>query len=97
MAKKHPDAYYPWKAKLKKLYGITIEQYEALFDLQNGRCFICRKPQLVRHLAVDHNHETGRIRGLLCTWCNSGLGNFKDSAERLRRAAAYLDLFKDRI
>lgn len=56
---------------LKKKYGITLEQYDELLKSQDGRCAICRCFPGKKHLAVDHNHETGRIRGLLCTRCNS--------------------------
>ncbi len=61
-----------------KRYGITVEQYDAMLRQQNGLCAICgRAPKRFR-LAVDHDHETGEIRGLLCTRCNLGLGWFRD-------------------
>lgn len=88
-------------AKLKKHYGMTIDDYENLYDTQNGICMICGKPEFVkdqngrlRKLAVDHCHTTGKIRGLLCTNCNKGLGHFKDSPELLKSAVNYLDKHK---
>lgn len=72
-------------------HGLTEEEYEAkLFD-QSGVCMICLKPdEKGRRLYVDHNHETGKIRGLLCLRCNVGLGSFRDADELLDRAADYL-------
>jgi hypothetical protein len=73
---------------LKRRYGLTEEQVEAINARQGGICVIClRKP--AKH--VDHNHETGLFRGLLCFGCNGGLGQFEDHPWRLREAARYLD------
>ncbi len=72
-------------------YGVTVEWYEAKLKEQGGRCAIClEKPAGSRRLAIDHCHQTGRARGLLCFLCNSALGRFDDSPERLRRATAYI-------
>lgn len=71
-------------------YGITLEIYEAMEREQNGRCSICEKPE---PLHVDHNHATGKVRGLLCSACNRALGGFGDSSERLDKAANYLRSF----
>ena len=77
---------------LRQLYGITIEQYEAMLAAQNRRCAICPQPLEGRRAAhVDHDHKTGRIRGILCTSCNNGLGRFRDDPALLRRAARYLE------
>lgn len=78
---------------LKKMYGISLEEYEALLDSQDGVCAICQEPPSGknRFLSVDHDHDTGRIRGLLCTRCNVGLGALHDSAEILRTALMYLE------
>jgi hypothetical protein len=75
----------------KKKFGIGIAEYDAMFSEQNGGCAICGKPR-DKHfrLAVDHDHATGEIRGLLCADCNRGLGLFADNPERLRKAADYL-------
>ena len=84
------DGYYK-KADLKKTYGITIEEYKKMLYVQNGVCAICEKECVSgRNLAVDHCHETGNIRGLLCSNCNPGLGHFKDSIKLLDRAIQYL-------
>lgn len=78
-------------------YGLTKEDYDALLEGQNGGCAICgcpparRKKQRSDLFHVDHDHVTGKVRGLLCFNCNGGLGQFKDDAERLRRAVAYLE------
>jgi hypothetical protein len=59
---------------LREKYGITLEQYNELLDEQRGKCALCRKPPRKRFLAVDHDHETGAVRGLLCTPCNTTMG-----------------------
>jgi hypothetical protein len=81
---------------LKKLYGISRDGYASLFASQSGSCAICKKVEtrVIRgktlSLAVDHCHETGAVRGLLCMDCNRGLGCFQDNPEVLKRAIAYL-------
>lgn len=84
--KKHPEAarrkYIQWR------YGITERQYQDLFNAQNGKCAICRCPYAV--LCIDHDHATGKVRGLLCKSCNFLLGMAKDLPSLLRRAAEYL-------
>lgn len=77
--------------RLKRQYSISEEIYEAIFKKQDGRCAICRCQQHYQRLAVDHDHKTGMVRGLLCVQCNRGLGRFFDSALRLRNAAAYIE------
>jgi hypothetical protein len=72
-------------------YGLTVDAYDALLAEQGGCCAICGDPPGKRPLAVDHDHETGDVRGLLCLPCNTGLGLFRDDLERLAAAAAYLD------
>lgn len=82
---------------LKRAYGMTPEEYRRMSDEQGGRCAACGDvPSGAGHcgrLHVDHDHETGAIRGLLCVTCNQGLGQFKDSVVRLRRAAMYLERY----
>lgn len=76
---------------LKKLYGLSIEQYEAMFLEREGRCDCCGEPETQhRTLAVDHDHATGRIRGLLCQGCNTGIGKLGDTIEGLEKAIDYL-------
>jgi len=72
---------------LRRKYGLTSEQYEQMLAKQDGRCRICRTEANGRTWHVDHNHETGIVRGILCDNCNRGLGHFKDDADLLRRAA----------
>jgi len=73
--------------RLKKLYGITIEQRKALLKEQGGLCAICKKPQ---RLIIDHDHADGHVRQLLCDMCNTGLGCFNDSQQLLEAAVRYL-------
>ena len=76
---------------------ITKKQYDDMLYSQNGVCVICGEPETTYRwgriiaLAIDHNHETGEIRGLLCTKCNSGLGCFRDNANILASAISYLN------
>lgn len=78
-------------SKLLKAYGITLEQYNNFSAAYDNVCHICSKPcPAKRKLAVDHNHKTGLIRGLLCINCNKGLGNFKDDLDLLLKAIEYL-------
>lgn len=86
------------RSRFKRQFGITPEHYDAMFEAQGGVCAICGEPETLvdprkgpRRLAVDHDHETGRVRGLLCGNCNNGLGRFKDSPILLAAALAYLD------
>lgn len=75
----------------KRTYQVSVEEYDRLFAEQGGCCAICKgKPSRTKHLHVDHCHETGRVRGLLCDSCNLGLGSFKEDPERVTKAADYL-------
>lgn len=78
---------------LYRKYGLTKEQYLSMFNEQGGRCAICEKVETDRYLAVDHCHETGKVRKLLCKDCNTSLGKFNDSPDLLRKAAEYLALY----
>jgi hypothetical protein len=75
---------------LKRKFGLTLDEYEELLRWQGGGCAICGRMADKVSLHVDHDHETGKIRGLLCFRCNGGLGQFKEKPERLVRAADYL-------
>lgn len=79
------------KRKQQSLYGITKEQWEALYTAQGGLCALCGRQPGKKGLAVDHCHRRGHFRSLLCGRCNMGLGAFSDNPELLRRAADYLD------
>ena len=83
----------------QKKFGITLEDYDTLFELQKGVCKLCNCPEtkvnrkstgLIKRLAVDHCHTTGKVRGLLCQDCNVGIGSFKDNVEVLQKAIDYL-------
>jgi hypothetical protein len=77
---------------LKRKYGITIADYDRMFDEQGRVCAICGKPRPEeRTLHVDHEHTTGVIRGLLCFRCNNALGDFDEEYELFQKAADYLD------
>jgi len=82
---------WAWKTTIKKKYNLTADQYYALLKSQQGCCAICgAEEDNGRRFAVDHDHETGEVRGLLCKMCNVGLGNFRDSPRNLLLAAKYL-------
>lgn len=79
---------------LRAKYGIEPEDYERMLVKQGGGCAVCgatEADQLSRRLHVDHDHATGRVRGLLCGPCNHAIGKAGDDPERLRRMAAYLE------
>ena len=84
------QTHYNATRRIFRRYGVSGEQYEAVAAALDNRCAICRG-ECRRKLSIDHNHATGEYRGLLCSACNTGLGNFVDDPERLRRAAAYLE------
>lgn len=77
----------------KRTFGITLQEYNDLFVKQNGLCKGCyiHQRDLKIAFAVDHNHTTGKVRGLLCGNCNVSIGNAKDSPEILRRLADYVE------
>lgn len=81
---------------LRRQFGITLAEYEALLARQGGVCAICGGPQgdtyrgRAREFTVDHDHTTGAVRGLLCGLCNRGLGNFRDTPALMLRAAEYV-------
>lgn len=79
-------------ARLKERYGMTLEQYDSILSSQGGKCAICSyiPNENGEVLAIDHDHSTGKIRGLLCRSCNSGLGYFKDNTEVMRKAIIYI-------
>ena len=80
------------KGHLRRKFGLSVAAYEAMFERQDGRCAICRSPGNDSiSLHVDHDHVTGRVRGLLCFRCNGGLGQFREEPELLRRAARYVE------
>jgi hypothetical protein len=76
--------------RYKSQYGISMDEYKAMLARQGGVCAICRQ-QSARALSVDHCHTTGKVRGLLCQTCNSGLGSYRDDPSLTRAATAYLE------
>ena len=86
------------KSEIKRLYGIHPDEYDRMFTEQNGTCKICEKPETrasrtpgkICKLAVDHDHQTGQVRALLCSDCNTGIGKLKDDPALIDKAAAYL-------
>ena len=88
---------------LKKNFGLSLETYYEILKNQNYVCAICKRSEyalnphtgLPRALAVDHCHETGKVRGLLCTNCNRGIGKFDDKIDRLAEAIKYLSKIKE--
>ena len=79
-------------AKLKRAYGISYDTYLNMRDEQDGKCAICGKYEEAskRQFAVDHCHDTGKVRGLLCSNCNTGIGNLNDDINMLNKAIEYL-------
>ena len=75
---------------LKSKYNLSLKDYERLLSKQNNECFLCKKLPMDKKLVVDHCHKTGKIRGLLCSSCNRGLGLLQDSPKILLKAYNYL-------
>ena len=71
--------------------GCDLETYNQRWAEQNGLCAICGSPPFRKHLDADHDHLTGKIRGLLCNRCNTALGNFQEEASILQKAIEYLE------
>lgn len=85
----------------RKKYGISLDEFDAFWVIFKGRCGICnkelaetqnRRGQSLNCVAVDHNHKTGKVRGLLCNACNKGLGLFYENKEILKSAIKWLEL-----
>jgi len=86
---------FRWRKQLyQNGFGITIEDYNRMFLEQEGKCKICKQHQTAfkKRFAVDHDHKNGRVRGLLCDACNTGLGGFLDNPDYLRSAIEYLNV-----
>lgn len=85
----NPEKVSKWnrKANLKIKYGLTVEEHSAILASQDGQCAICWNEPATH---TDHDHSTGRVRGLLCSKCNLGLGLFGDDPARLEAASLYL-------
>lgn len=84
-------------ANMKYKYGITVDVYVGMYNKQGGKCAICGRHQseLSQALYIDHDHKTGKIRGLLCAKCNSTLGKFGDDIAGVKRFLDYLETNAD--
>lgn len=87
----NPDRYVKTlrDCRLRADFGMTVEQYDRLLNTQGGTCLICGFAPGGKRLHVDHDHETGAVRGLLCFRCNAGVGIF-DKKNLIDRAIAYV-------
>ena len=81
------------KWRLKNRYGLSLEEYAAMLLAQNNHCAICDANFSIEVPYVDHNHSTGKVRGILCATCNMGLGSYKDNVILLEKAISYLRRF----
>ena len=98
-AKSLCNAHYIKQSRALKVFGLTREKHLDMLNEQNHVCKICGKPEQskdpksgkTKSLAIDHNHNTGIVRGLLCSNCNRGIGLFGDSIETLKSAIQYLE------
>jgi hypothetical protein len=87
--KKNPDKVKSYN--LKYLYGISLEQKVLMHERQDGKCLFCQNEFDCSDLVVDHCHNSGKVRSLLCNSCNTGFGLFYENAETLRRAADFVE------
>ena len=89
---RHPERFksYNRRSSLKRKFGITEEEYLVMLEDQDYVCAICKLPEKKKNLAVDHDHGTGKIRGLLCEKCNRGLGHFNEDLNIIENALNYL-------
>ena len=76
-----------WRIAVK----MTYEEFKQLLKKQKNRCAICGKIETKRRISVDHDHKTGKVRGLLCQLCNTSLGGFQDNPKLLKKAIKYLN------
>jgi hypothetical protein len=99
------DAYYKSprgqegyrRSHLKRTYNMTLDEYDAILESQGGVCEICKSPETHKRnsfLAVDHCHETNKIRGLLCSHCNRSIGILKENIETLQNMIEYIKKHK---
>lgn len=92
----HPEGVTEWKRKynIKRTYGLEWLDFLALIEKQGGTCAICKLPPSIdvldRAWQIDHDHKTGKVRGLLCRHCNWALGHFNDDVNTLQAAINYL-------
>jgi hypothetical protein len=88
-AREHQSSDQGFDGHLRRRYGISIDEWYAMFKAQDGRCAICGKLQGDRRMHVDHDHRTGKVRGLLCAGCNRGVAFLDRDDDWLLTAQAY--------
>lgn len=89
---RHGTADYNRNNGLLQHYGISLQEWEVIFANQTHVCKICgSREHRGKNWHTDHNHDTGKIRGILCNWCNTALGKFQEDTRILRRAIEYLN------
>ena len=88
---RYPDRYAAMRAAERNAYGLTEDDIDRMYADQEGRCGICGVIESDRRHAIDHDHATGVVRGLLCRKCNMAIGLFGDSPDTLRSALAYME------
>ena len=76
--------------RMRRVFGITFDDYERMSEAQDHKCKICQRPEKGKRLAVDHCHTTRKVRGLLCAKCNQGIGHFDDDPDLMLRAIEYV-------
>jgi hypothetical protein len=83
---------YSYKSNLKTQFGITLEQYNSLWEAQGSKCVICKRSpsEVSGRFHVDHDHKTGHIRGIICPQCNHAIGLFRDDISVLKNAIKYM-------
>ena len=89
------DPLYKQDYDIRKKYGISLADRDELLEAQGNRCAICLTTDPGRSWHIDHDHVTGKVRGILCFGCNVGLGVFQDDESRMRRAIRYLKQNKE--
>jgi hypothetical protein len=91
------DSYNEYIRKIKRIYGVSKEDYEDMYSKQDGCCSICGKKESEsnRRLHIDHDHKTGKVRELLCSNCNTTLGKVKDRIDILYKCIKYLKKHKE--
>jgi len=76
--------------KLNKNYNLTLEEFNQMYELQNGKCYLCEKPISGKEVKIDHNHSTGKVRKLLCHNCNTSLGLLNEDIKLFEKCIDYL-------
>lgn len=96
MPRKRPKTYQEQRLSRIRMYGIDVPDYERMLEEQGGGCYICgRKPDGKRALDIDHDHSTGKVRGLLCSRHNRALGFFNDDIRLIVKLLEYLVRHRD--